>query len=137
MFWEHTFNAYTLFCKAVSPITSSELLSEHVIFNENVQIGGRVPPYTTWIDKSVYCIAHFLKNNGEFISQIDFNMKYGISVDFLRFQGCAKSIKKYIRSSQIQVAMLKAIYSIPFKMYYDILTKNDSNLNCFRSGETS
>ena len=54
--------------------------------------------YTRWVDNGVYCIAHFIKENGRFLTLAEFNTKFGMTVDFLTFNSCNSSIKSVQQS---------------------------------------
>ena len=141
LFWEHVFKAYKLICKTVSPCSSRELLAEPVLYNDNIKVGGKVITHTHLINKGIYCIKHFLTCNGEFLSHAAFNSKYNTNIDFLTFHSCVQSIRKYIRSTKIEVkdnfafdltVALNLVHSVHkgTKVYYNALTQNDNYPNC-------
>ena len=86
-FWTHTFNAYNVFFRKMKP-NLSELLAEPVCYNENTKIGNKVIKHANWIESEVYHIAHFLKDNDQFLSITEFKARFGLKVDFLTFNGC-------------------------------------------------
>ena len=81
----------------------SELLAEPVCYNENIKIGNKVIKHTNWIESGVYHIAHFLKDNGQFLTITEFKARFGLKVDFLTFNGCISSMKQYIKKLNIVV----------------------------------
>ena len=112
----------------------TRLLSEPVFDNKNMMIGNKMIKYTQWVDNGVYCIAHFIKENGRFRTLEEFNTKFGMTVDFLTFNSCTSSIKQYIKTSTILISnnmankvniSLSTIYSAPkdTRLYYNILVK--------------
>ena len=52
-----------------------------------------------WIDKGVYCVAHFLNEEGKILSHIDFQRKFDITIDFVTYFGFKLAIKKCLRNS--------------------------------------
>ena len=84
-FWSDVFKAYGIFFSKVKPNSTSQLLSEHVFYNKNMMIGNKMIKYTQWVDNGVYCIAHFINENGRFRTLAEFNKKFGMTVDFLTF----------------------------------------------------
>ena len=97
--------------------------------------------YTQWVDNGVYCIAHFLKENGRFRTLAEFNTKFGMTVDFLTFNSCTSSIKQYIKTSTILISSnmadevnisLSTIYTAPkgTRLYYNILVNDNCMPNC-------
>ena len=97
--------------------------------------------YTQWVDNGVYCIAHFIKENGRLRTIAEFNTKFGMMVDFLTFNSCTSSIKQYIKTSAILIRNNMAnevkispstIYSAPkgARLYYNILVNDNCMPNC-------
>ena len=92
-FWTDTFKAYNIFFSRIKPNSTIEVLSEPVFYNENIKIGNKVIKHTKWIENGVYCIANFLRDNGQFFTIAEFNARFGLTVDFLTFSGCICSMK--------------------------------------------
>ena len=84
-FWSDVFKAYGIFGSKVKPNSTSQLLSEPVVYNKNMMIGNKMIKYTQWVDNGVYC---FIKENGRFRTLAEFNTKFGMTVDFLTFNSC-------------------------------------------------
>ena len=87
-----------------------------------MMIGNKMIKYTQWVDNGVYCIAHFIKENGRFRTLAEFNTKFGMTVDFFTFNSCTSSIKQYMKTSTILISnnmadevnmSLSTIYSAP------------------------
>ena len=140
-FWSDVFKAYGIFFSKVKPNSTSQLLSEPVFYNKNMMIGNKMIKYTQWVDNGVYCIAHFINENGRFRTLAEFNKKFGMTVDFLTFNSCTSSIKQYIKTSTILISnnmadevniSLSTIYSAPkgARLYYNILVNDNCMPNC-------
>ena len=117
-FWSNVFKAYGIFCSKVKPNSISQLLSEPLFYNKNMMIGNKMIKYTQWVDNGVYCIAHFIKENGRFRTPAEFNTKFGMTVDFLTFNSCTSSIKTSTilisnnMADEVNIS-LSTIYSAP------------------------
>ena len=44
-------------------------------------------------------MAHFLNEEGRWLSHVDFNYKFDTSIDFVTYYGCKLAIKKCVRNS--------------------------------------
>ena len=141
VFWTDVMNGYTSFFYKIHPNTSQELLAEPMLFNERITIGKRVLSNNHWIANDVRCIGHFMNGNGHFLSHAEFTLKYNVNIDFVTHGGCKEAIKKYIRSTRIQIqnnhalAMNTAVRKLSqvskgSKLFYDVLIKDDERPNC-------
>ena len=93
-----------------------------------------------WIDKGVYCVAHFLNEEGKILSHIDFQRKFDITIDFVAYSGCKLAIKKFLRNSGFEfcnnnvinlTACLQKLYETnKGSKSYDVLNQNDAKPNC-------
>ena len=61
----------------------------------------KVIKHTKWIENGGYCIAIFLRDNGQFLTIAEFNARFGLTVDFLTFSGCICSMKQYVKKPNI------------------------------------
>ena len=140
-FWLDTLYAYKTFYGKVKPSRSAELLSERVFFNEKIMVGGESIKRTDWIEKEVFCIAHFLKDNGTFLNHAEFKAKYNISINFITYAGYVSSIKNYIKNTNITVTdnqfqatslSFKILNSCPkgSKVIYDAIISNENPPKC-------
>lgn len=140
-FWNHVFKAFTHFSEKVEPKTSSELLAEPVLFNNNVLVGGSVLINRSWIRKGIHCIGHFFDGNGVFIKYADFKTKYNLQIDFVTFIGCINSLRNFIKKFNIQIkdnnyeyttVALRSLYSVHkgARQYYDILMSDHMVPKC-------
>ena len=140
-FWSDVFKAYGIFFSKVKPNSPSQLLSDSVFCSKNMMIGNKMIKYTQWVDNGVYCIAHFIKENGRFRTLAEFNTKFGMTVDFFTFNSCTSSIKQYMKTSTILISnnmagevniSLSTIYSAPkgTRLCYNILVNDNCMPNC-------
>ena len=111
------------------------------MFNERIKIGKNVMTHKKWFENGVYCIGHFVNENGDFLSCDEFNQKFATSVDFLTYLGCRQALKTYVRSTGLQVmdndvsdmnVCMKKLSSVSkgCRQFYDIFIQNDERPNC-------
>ena len=140
-FWKDMLFSFSMYSKAFVPKQSFELLSQPVFYNEKIKIGGKVLTQSSWIEKGIYKIAHFLKEDGYFLSRVEFMRKYDINVDCITFMSHVHSIKKYIKDSSIVLKdncsfdttmALNQIYSVKkgCKIHYDMLITDKQLPKC-------
>jgi hypothetical protein len=141
LFWKEVFQVYKEFFYKLEVKALGYILAEPVCFNEKIMVGHKVIEKDEWIEHGVNCIADFLKDDGSFYTQPEFNAKYGLHVDFLTYNGCKMSIKHYVGKTGVDVvnnipmlvaAPMQKLMSIfkGSKTYYDIFVKNSSEPNC-------
>ena len=84
-FWTQVFKAYDEFHNKIKLTNAGEVLSEPICFNQRIRIGNTFLMHKHWIDKCVYCVAHFLNEEGKILSHIDFQRKFDITIDFVTY----------------------------------------------------
>ena len=141
LFWRHVFLAYKQLFYKSKPTNSLELLAEPVFHNERIQVGGTVSKHVSWADKGVFCIGHFISEEGNYKSYVNFTNEYGIKTDFLTFCGLVSAIKKYVTRTSIHPTnnvaqdLHKAIgighlLKKGTQLFYSILNATDFKPNC-------
>ena len=87
-----------------NPSTAMEYLHETIWNNRFIRLDGKPVFYSSWYRKGVTKIHHLLNEKGNFLSRPDFQRKYGLSVDFLTYNGILAAIpdvwKKSILNSE-------------------------------------
>lgn len=140
-FWENVIKAYKEFYYKVELKHCGELLAEPVCYNKNIKLGNDIIRKHNWQEKRVYCIAHFLHDDGSFLRREEFNGKYGLNENFLFYAGVLKTIGKFIKSTKIAItgniaqainAPMEKIVSVNkgAKIYYEMLIKNNLVPKC-------
>lgn len=88
-----------------NPSTTMEYLHEIIWNNRFIRIDGKPVFYSSWYRKGVTKIHHLLNERGSFLSRPDFQRKYGLSVNFLTYNGILAAIpdewKKSILNSEL------------------------------------
>ena len=79
-FWTQVFKAYDEFHNKIKLTNAGEVLSGPVCFNQRIRGGNTFLMHKHWIDKYVYCVAHFLNENGKILSHIDFQRKFELLI---------------------------------------------------------
>ena len=144
VFWIEVLNVYKQFYYKIRSKNSAQLLTEPVFYNNRIQIGQHFALGKRWINQGVFCIGHFILENGNLISYDDFLEKFNARMDVVTFLGLKSAIKEYIRKSDIPVNDNKflntqkcfgMLMSAPkgSKMIYDILVDNDIKPKCCAS----
>ena len=140
-FWRNIFTAYTKFCSCIEPKSVLELVAEPLFYNNKFKIDNKYITGKSWIQRGVYLVSHFLREDGEFLTLHEFNDKYNMNVNFLTFNGYKMCIKQYSRllgltincnSTDSLSGALKALYSVHkgSQAYYEILSRDDTLPNC-------
>ena len=84
--------------------TAMEYLHETIWNNRFIRIDGKPVFCSSWYRKGVTKIHHLLNEKGNFLSRPDFQRKYGLSVNFLTYNGILAAIpdvwKKSILNSE-------------------------------------
>lgn len=146
-FWVDVFKAYKIFFNCVQPKTLKELNSEPVFLNERINIKGNIVPYKILVEKGIYCITHFLKDNGDLLTLHEFNERYNINVNFLVFNCCKMAIKEYLKNFNFIIdnnecnlfpIAIETLLSVKkgTRLLYDILMENKSMPNCCQKWST-
>ena len=88
-----------------NPSTTMEYLHETIWNNHFITIDGKPVFYLSWYKKGVTKIHHLLNERGTFLSRSDFQRKYGLTVNFLTYNGILAAIpgewKKSILNSEL------------------------------------
>ena len=67
------------------PMNIGEVLAEPICFNERITVGNTFLAHNRWIAKGIYCVVHFLNEEGRLLSHMSFNRKFDTSIDFVIF----------------------------------------------------
>ena len=102
-FWTQVFCAYSDLYYNVKPTSTEELLAEPICFNERITIGNKVISQKHWMNKSFYCVAHLLGEDGKFLSYMEIKRKYDINLDFITYTGCKLAVKKHMRTCDFKI----------------------------------
>ena len=146
-FWKEVFTAYHTLYYKVNPNNVSELLAEPICYNERIKIGKKCIEHRCFSDNEVFCIGHFLRDDGDFFDYEEFTQIHGRFVNFVTYFGCIQAMKTYIRKCKIQIfervpweknVCSKKLMSVPkgSKPLYDILVTDEARPNCCEKWET-
>ena len=88
-----------------NPSTTMEYPHETIWNNRFIRIDGKPVFYSSWYKKGVTKIHHLLNERGTFLSRSDFQRKYGLTVNFLTYNGILAATpgewKKSILNSEL------------------------------------
>ena len=140
-FWTQVFKACDEFHNKIKLTNAIEVLSEPICFSQRIRVGNAFLIHKQWIDKGVYCVAHFLNEVGKILSHVDFQRRFCITIDFVTYSRCKLAIKTFLRNNRFEfcnnnvinlTACLQKLYETNkgCKLYYDILNQSDAKPNC-------
>ena len=89
-----------------NPSTTMEYLHETIWNNRFIRIDGKPVFYSSWYKKGVTKIHHLLNERGTFLSRSDFQRKYGLTVNFLTYNGILAAIPGEWRKSILNSELL-------------------------------
>lgn len=102
-FWVEVFDAYKKLFYKIKPTIAEEILAEPICYNERIKVGKSVIKQKQWINRGIYCVGHFIKENGIFMTHEEFMSKYDININFLTYYGITNAMKVYIMKSNIKI----------------------------------
>ena len=102
-FWKDTFQAYKIFFNKVYPTNPLEMLSEPLFFNDKINMNSALLRQREWIDKNACCIADLCKEDGYFLTYVEFMNKYDIRTNFLSYAVVIKKVKDFVKSFNIEL----------------------------------
>ena len=98
MYAEPTFCiSYGEFYNKTRPTNIGEVLAEPICFKERIKVGNTFLAHSRWIAEGIYCVAHFLNEEGRLSSRMDFNTKYDTNIDVVTYSGCKLVIKNVLK----------------------------------------
>ena len=141
LFWIEVLEAYKHFYYKVKSKNSSQLLAEPVFYNNRIQIGHHFILGQRWINRGVFCIGHFVLENGDLISYEEFKQKFNVRMNVVTFFSLRSAIRQYARTTAILMndnrflsvhKCFNMLMSTPkgSKMIYDILIDNNNSPKC-------
>ena len=99
-FWNDVFHSYSCFFYKTTSKKTCELLAEPVFYNNRIQIGKKFIQGKRLINKGVFCIAHFLLENGSFMSYNQFKAKYTIDINLVTYTGYVSALRDYMKKNK-------------------------------------
>ena len=80
---------------------ANEFLIETLFQNHKIKKNKEVINFKCWTEQNVYHVKDMYKEDGNFLTLGEFNMKYNINAKLLDYWGCINCIKSYIRNNKI------------------------------------
>ena len=142
-FWQEVFNAWTELQNKLVIKDEYEFISMNIWRNKQIKIGNQTIFYRDWANKGIWLINDLLKEDGQFMNLQEFQNKFNINTNFLRYQSLLSAIKSSMKSLNINSQRLYKIIGpvIPVtiktflksskgsKDMYRILISKTSNIN--------
>ena len=94
MFWKDVFKAWLNLSKLEDENFDTNSISNMPLwFNEKIQVDNSSVFYKNWYRKGFVVVNDLKKNDNEFFNYLEFRELYGVTTNFLQFQGIIISIK--------------------------------------------
>ena len=81
------------------PSSAKEYENEILWNNRFIRIDGKSVFYPSWYRKGIIKIGHLLNDNRQFLSRSEFQHKYGLTVNFLTYNGLLSAIPEVWKRS--------------------------------------
>ena len=140
-FWSNCFTALQIFHNSCQIKSSEDVLAEPMFHNNKFLIGGQIIWESGWFSKGVYCVAHFMNENGRFYNCNEFCDKYNLPKKVLTYNGSVMAIRSVLKRAGIELSnnsvtkeplALRLVYSVfkGAKLYYNHLLFDNERPNC-------
>ena len=96
-FWTDVLTAYIDLTDKNTVDNEDALLSSPIFYNKEIKVGNTPVWKTNWYKKGITHINDLIAENGEFLSQENFETLFNIKTNFIEFQGLINAIKDYAR----------------------------------------
>jgi exonuclease III len=101
-FWKDAFNGFREFFNRTSVTEYQEILQEPIFCNNKFKQDKETFYYRQWVEKKIYLVKDLTNHAGEFLTFEEFQTKFNIETNFLKYYSCISSIKQYITTNTIQ-----------------------------------
>ena len=116
-FWTDVLRAYSELLNKNEIVNEDSILSSPVFHNKEIRVGNIPVCIKNWFKKGVYYINDLISENGQLVSQEEFERMYDIKTNFIQFQGIIHAIKNFARKHSVMNFTKKtknAIYSCKY-----------------------
>ena len=100
-FWTDVLKAYSELITANKIEKEDQILSCPIFNNIDIKVGNITVCIKSWHKKGVIHVNDLVKENGQFLSQNEFENRYNTKTNFIQFQGIIHAIKDYARKHGI------------------------------------
>ena len=100
-FWIDVLHAYSDILQLTGENTEHFVLSSPIFYNNKIMIGNQPIYIKKWDQQGIKNINDLLHENGEFLSQDEFEHTYDIKTNFVQFLGLKQAIMAYARTYNI------------------------------------
>lgn len=100
IFWKDVLDAWIFFSDK-SPELETNMSMEPLFFNKNILVGRKTIFYKKWFEKNIVFINDVLREDGSFMNLHDFNLIYGINVNFLEYNGLIAAIREWLKNKNM------------------------------------
>ena len=114
-FWKDVMLSLKIFTENFNLKTQQEVDACSFLYNGNIKIGRSTIKNKKLIENNVHYI-HQLKNGDHFLSHVDFNDKYGITINFLVYNSIITAIKHYTDKFKNCISNQRFLYQPHFDL---------------------
>ena len=100
-FWIDVLHAYSDILQLTGEDTEHFVLSSPIFYNNKIMIGNQPIYIKKWDQQGIKSINDLIHENGEFLSQDEFEHTYNIKTNFVQFLGLKQAIMAYARTYNI------------------------------------
>ena len=100
-FWIDVLHAYSDILQLTGEDTEHFVLSSPIFYNNKIMIGNQPIYLKKWDQQGIKSINDLIHENGEFLSQDEFEHTYNIKTNFVQFLGLKQAIMAYARTYNI------------------------------------
>ena len=100
-FWIDVLHAYSDILQLTGEDTEHFVLSSPIFYNNKIMIGNQPIYIKRWDQQGIKSINDLIHENGEFLSQDEFEHTYNIKTNFVQFLGLKQAIMAYARTYNI------------------------------------
>ena len=111
-FWIDVLRAYSDVLQLSGENTEYYILSSPIVYNNTITIGSKPIYIKEWDQKGVKNINDLVHENGDFLTQDEFEHTFNIKTNFVQYLGLKRAIVAYARTHNVISFSKKPIYAI-------------------------
>ena len=134
-FWSDVVKHFIILSEKCIPVTSDEMLSEPIFYNDNIVRGNKVIIIKGWVDHNIVFIHQLFNDRNKLMTYQEFMNKHPwCQTNFLVYTGITEAVKQYLRKMNMQEENITLNFSNKTKLtikkgnkyVQKVLNSNDS-----------
>ena len=122
-FYEDVLNAWQEL-HSKNPSHTIKYMNEIVWNNRFIKIDKKPVFYSSWYKRGVTKISHLLDENNRFLSRSDFQQKYGLSVNFLMYNGLLEKKQFQIQNNTLRTIVIIILTLLPLPLLLKVFVND-------------